>query len=135
VRGGAEAVALPSGLASGGIAYPLPGGELTSIEALAFTVTTAAGGGARQVLAQLVDALSVPVFTVAAPGTQAGGLTVRYSFAPDVPAFGSSGLGAMGGPFPRARWADNLELFVTVANTSAADTIFDGRLVVHQHER
>lgn len=135
MHGLAEAVALPSGLASAGISYPLPGGEVTSIEGLSFALTCAGGGGARQVVVQLQDALGVAVFANAAPGTHASGLTVVYSFGPNVAPFGSDTLGFMGASFPGLRYADNLTVVVQVVSAGGTDTLFDGRLLVCQYVR
>jgi hypothetical protein len=128
-------IALDAAAATAGLVYEFPGDSLFAIRSLAFKLTTAAGGGARQVIAELEDAFGAPVFAVAAPGTQAGGLTVEYSFAPLVPAFGSAALGAMGGPFAGSLLPQNMQVAITVAAAAAGDLIFDGRLLVHRLER
>jgi hypothetical protein len=133
--GPAEVVALPSGAASGGISYPLPGGEVTAIEALAFTLVCGAGVANRQVVASLEDGTGATVYAVAAPAVQAANSTVVYSFAPLVPSFGTAALGFMGGPFPGVRYADNMTLVVHVAAAQAGDSIVGGRLLVKQYQR
>lgn len=135
MQGSAESVAVPSGLASGGIAYPLPGGEVTRIEALAFKLVTDGNAANRQVVAGLRDQSGAFVYAVAAPAVQITGLTVVYSFGPEVPAFGTAALGFMGGPFPRVAYADNLELVVSVGAAQVGDKITEARLLVCQYER
>jgi hypothetical protein len=132
VYGPSQIVAIPAVSSPAGIAYDLPGGELTEIEGLCFTLHTSAGVANRQVVAQLKDGLGVDVFAVAAPAVQTAGTTVVYSFAPDVLSFGTLALGFMGGPFPRACSGDPLTVVVTVVNAQAGDAITNGRLVVKQ---
>lgn len=134
-RGEHRIVSLPGGLASAGIAYDFPGVIAFQVSSVAFEVVTAAGGGARQVVAGLRDASGADVFAVAAPATQAGGLTVVYSFSGWTPPFGSGALGRIGGPFLAAKLAENLTLFVAVAGTAGGDAITAGRLLVRQWPR
>lgn len=128
-----EVAALPEGAASTGIVYPLPGGEYTRLGALSFVLSTAAGGGNRQVIVQLVDGTGATVFAVAAPGVQAGGLTVGYSFAPLVPAAGSSALGFQTGPLAGGWLPTNVSVEVQVTSAAAGDVLTSGRLLVGQH--
>jgi len=127
--------------------YPFPGKPLTSVvtftppvlneyafRALAFQVVTAAGGGARQLILRILDPDGATLYGVAAPGTQAGGLTVEYSFAPLVVASGSSALGFQQAPLPGGRWPEHVGLSVTLSGNAAGDKITVGRLSVTQYE-
>lgn len=133
--GPSQFVALPVGPATAGIDYALPGGELTEIRALAFVLDTAGGGAARQVVVQLEDGTGEPVYAVAAPATQAGGLTVTYSFAPLVPMAGSAALGTITGPLLGYVSGDPSRLVVSVVSASAGDSLLSGRLTVCQYDR
>jgi hypothetical protein len=128
-------VAIPGALAAAGIAYPLPGVVKFKPLALSFVLVTAAGGGNRQVLAGLKDSSGAVVFAVAAPAVQAGGLTVVYSFSADTTAFGTAALGHMGAPFLDSEVPQNLDVFVTVTTTQAADALSGIRLLVKQWPR
>lgn len=125
-------VALPAGAASAGITYDVPGATLVQVEALAFVLTTAAGGAARQVIAQVRDALGATVYGVAAPATQAGGTTVVYSFAPLIPAGGSVAVQFMQAPFIGARLPQNMTILVFAVSAGAGDLILAPRLLVRQ---
>lgn len=128
----ARVVTLGTAPATAGLEHELTGEWRYRIGSFSFTLTTAGGGGVRQVFAQLVDATGTPVYTTPAPGTQASGNTVRYSFAGLVPAFGSTALGAMGGPFYDGPLPDNLTLRAVVASAGGADTITLGRVLLTQ---
>lgn len=125
-------VAAPAASAAAGVALALPGVVTFAVVSFAFKLHTAAGGGARQVVAKLVDATGAVLFAEAAPATQAGGLDVVYSFAPDTAAFGSSALGFMGGNFPGRRLPQNLTVEASVAGNAAGDLLEQVRLLVHQ---
>lgn len=112
--------------------FILPRIEWIEVTSLAVTLVTAAGGGARQLVVELEDGNGVPIFGVAAPGTQAGGLTVLYSFAPLVPAGGSSALGFQQAPFPGKRLPGNTRLVFTVSGNAAGDHFSTSRLAVHE---
>jgi len=131
-HGESRVVALNNALAGGGITYEFGGEWVYQVEAVCLTLTTAAGGGARFVTVLLIDSTGAVVYAVSAPNTQGGGLTVRYSFAPFVTAFGSASLGAMGAPFPSIDLPGNVSLQVGVASAEAGDAITDGRLIVKQ---
>lgn len=131
--GPSQVVAIPALVSGVGIAYDLPGGELTEVEGLCFTLVTSAGAGNRQVIARVQDGTGTDVFAVAAPAVQTATKTVVYSFAPDVLPFGTLALGFMGGPFPRVCSGDPLTVVVTVVNAQAGDAIHDGRLIVKQY--
>lgn len=128
-------IALPGALASAGVEYEFPGVVAFQIEAVTVTLHTVAGGAARQLTAKLLDSTGTPVYGVAAPGTQAGNLTVVYSFAPLLTAGGTSALGFQQAPFIGPRIAENLTLAVNVSGTSAADAITSARLLVRQWQR
>jgi hypothetical protein len=128
-------VALPGGLASAGLAYDFPGVVEFQVLSVSFKLVTAGGGGARQVLAGLKDSTGADVFSVAAPATQAGGLTVVYSFAGWTPGFGSGALGRIGGPFIASKIAENLTLVASVSGFGAGDVISAARLLVRQWPR
>lgn len=128
-----EVVSLPGGAAGSGVTYRLPGGERTRIGSLAFRVDCAGGGPDRQVVAQLFDGTDTPLFSAVAPGLQASGTGVAYSFAPLVPLFGSAALGFMGGPFPGGWLPPNIYVFIGIANIGVGDVITNGRLVVGQY--
>lgn len=128
-------IVLPGGLATAGIAYDFPGVVAFQLLAVSFAVTASGGGGARQVVAQLQDSTGAAVFGVAAPGTQASGQTVVYSFSGTTPPFGSGALGFMGSGFLDAKIAENLSLVVSVVSAGAPDTIFDARALVRQWPR
>jgi hypothetical protein len=83
----------------------------------------------------LEDSTGAVVFSVAAPATQAGGLTVVYSFSGWTPAAGSGALGRVVGPFIDATIAENLTLTVAVSGTSPADAISNARVLVKQWPR
>lgn len=102
------------------------------VRSVSFTLACAVNAAARQVLVSLLDSTGTPVFTVPAPATQGSGQTVRYSFAPLVPAFGSAALGAMGGPFDGGELPPNLDLAVHVGAAVAGDLVKLGRVVVLQ---
>ncbi len=131
-RGEGRIIALPRVLATAGLDYPIPGVVSVELTALAFTVTATGGGGARQVVVQLQDSTGATVYGVAAPGTQASGQTVEYSFAPGVVAFGSGALGFMGGPLPAGRLPENLDVVVQVVSAGGADTLFNARILWRQ---
>lgn len=118
-----------------GLAYDFPGVVKFQVLAVSFKLVTAAGGGARQVLAGLQDSTGADVFAVAAPATQAGGLTVVYSFSGWTPPFGSGALGRIGGPFIDARIAENLTFVASVSAAGGGDTISAARLLVRQWPR
>lgn len=132
MRGWPQAVALDNASGSAGLNYVFPGAVLVKLTSLAFKLTTAAGGGARQVIARLEDGTNVTAFAVAAPGTQAGGLTVTYSFAPLLTAGGSSALGFQQAPFVGGWLPENLTLLVGVTAAAAGDLVHDGRMLVSQ---
>jgi hypothetical protein len=128
-----QVVALPAVLGSAGLTFHLPAGAVSQIGSFCFTLVTDGNAANRQVVVEVVDGLKVPVFAVAAPAVQAASLTVVYSFAPLVPAFGTAALGAMGGPFiSRAAEADNLTVTVTVGAHQVGDKITGGRLLAKQ---
>jgi hypothetical protein len=131
-RGTLGVVGLGGALASAGLTYRLPLSVITKVQAFTFQLVTAGGGGNRQVVALLRDGFGVTVYAVPAPGVQAGGLTVVYSFGNLVTAFGTAALGFMGGPFPGGWLPENLELAAVVGNTDPADVITDARLLVRQ---
>lgn len=128
-------IAVPGALASAGITYPFPGVDYFKLLSVAFTLTTAAAGAARQVLVRLVDSTGADVFAAAAPATQAGGLAVVYSFSSNTTSFGSGALGHIGAPFLEARIPQNLTLKVTVTGTSGTDAISNARILVEQAKR
>lgn len=128
-------VALDDVAATAGIRYDLPGVRLFEVVSFAFKLHTAAGGAVRQVIAELLDSTGAVLFAEAAPGTQAGGLDVVYSFAPGVLAFGTSALGRMGGAYPGRLLPQNLTVAATVSGAAAGDELSQGRLLVHQVER
>ena len=132
MRGWPQAVALDSAAGTAGLTYVFPGAVLVKVTSLAFQVTTAAGGIARQVVVHLQDGTTFDCYGVAAPGTQAGGLTVTYSFAPLVPAGGSSALGFQQAPFADDWLPENMRVVVNVANAAAGDLIHSARMIVHQ---
>lgn len=129
---GPAVVALSPGLASAGTTFVFPRSERWRVRAVSFTLTTAAGGGARQVFAELHDPAGNPVFAVAAPATQAGGLTVRYSFANGVQAGGTAALGRLIESFFDGWLPDNISLVVVVTGTAAADQLSAGTVLVDQ---
>lgn len=133
-HGESRVIALPADTGTVGLTYDFPGVELFKLESVAFVVTTAAGGGARQVVVSLVDALGVAVFANAAPATQAGGTTVQYGFGPDVAAFGSAALGFIGGVFTGSRLPGNMTFRVQVVSAAAGDQVFNARLLVCQYD-
>lgn len=132
MRGKPRVIAIPSALAATGIEHKLTGEFLYVVVSLAVHLTTAAGGAARQLIAELVDASGALVFGVAAPGTQIGGIQCDYSFAPLCPANGSSALGFQQAPFVGGELPENLTVKLSVANTSPADRLSNARLVVAQ---
>lgn len=133
-RGEPRVIALPGDTGAAGLRYDFPGVETFRLESLAFAVTTAGGGGARQVVAQLEDSTGAPVFVNAAPGTQAGGLTVVYSFAPMTVAFGSGAAGFMGAAFVGGRLPGNMSISIQVVSASPGDLIFNARVLVCQYD-
>jgi hypothetical protein len=128
-------IALPGALGTAGITYDFPGVDYFAIKAVSFTVTTSGGGGARQILVQLRDSTGAAVFVNAAPGTQASGLTVTYSFSSDTPSFGSSALGVMGSSFIEGKIAENMTLSLFAVSAGAADIMFNARVLVEKWPR
>jgi hypothetical protein len=131
----ARLLALPGGSAGAGSVYNFPGVVRFNVRTVSFRVATAAGGTARQAVVQLVDAFGAAVFTVAAPATQAGALTVDYSFSAETQTFGSAALGAMGAGFLRGELPQNLTLLVSIFNAAGADSISNVRVLVSQIPR
>lgn len=127
-----DVIALGGGAASGGLAYDFPQAAEFKLYGLAFQLVTAAGGGNRQALVTVEDGTGVPVFRIAAPGVQAGGLTVVYSFANDSPTFGTAALGSIGGPLPRLWLPRSCSVAISVAGTAAGDALSDGRVLVRK---
>lgn len=127
-------IALDDALASAGISDRLAGAVRYTILSVSFKLVTAAGGGARQVVVKLLDATGAVVFAEAASVTQAGGLTVVYSFGGERASFGTAALGFVGGPFVGGRLPQNLTVAVAVTGTSGGDKLSQGRLLVHQLE-
>lgn len=131
-RGVLAVVNLGGAAGAAGLTYDLPLSVITELQAVTFTLTTAAGGGARQVVFEIRDGFGVTVYGIAAPGTQAGGLSVVYSFARDVTVYGSSALGFMGGPVPGGWLPENLSLLALVTGAAAGDLITNARMLVRQ---
>ncbi len=119
-------------LASAGLAYELPGVALFSIASFAFELVTDGNAANRQVVAGLKGSKGKVLFAEAAPAVQTASLTVQYSFAPEVIAFGTLALGFMGGAFVGRKLPQNLSVFVTVAAHQVGDKIVNAGLLVHQ---
>jgi hypothetical protein len=128
-----DVIDLGGAAGTAGLAHDFPLSTIVELHSLAFVVACAGGGAARQVVVELQDGRGTTVYGIAAPGTQASGQTVTYSFAPLVSAFGSGSLGFMGGPLPGGRLPFNMSLAVTLVGAGASDTITDATLLVRQY--
>lgn len=114
-------VGIPGDTGTNGITYKVPGSSALRVESLAFEVTTAGGGGNRQVVVQVQNDIGAARYAIAAPGLQAGGLAVVYSFGPDIPPFGTAALGFMGGPFVRGFLPAGSQIVLALAGAAAGD--------------
>lgn len=133
-RGEPRVIALPGNTGTNGLIYDFPGVEHFRLESLAFVLSTAGGGGNRQVVAQLEDATRAAVFANAAPAAQAGGLTVQYSFAPLTVAYGSGAAGFMGAAFVGGMLPGNMRISVQVVSANPGDMLFNARVLVCQYD-
>jgi hypothetical protein len=128
-------IALPDALGSQGLDYDLPGVCEFAVVSFAFELDASAAVANRQVIVTLRDSRGAILFGVAAPAVQTANTSVVYSFAPEVPLFGTLAAGIMGGPFPGGRLPQNLTVGVVVGAAGAGDLIAAARLLVHQYDQ
>lgn len=131
-HGSPKVYGVPGALASAGVSYGLPQASSFRIEAVTFRLVTVAGGGARQVTLRVNDGDGVTVYGVASSVTQAGGLTVDYSFGAGIREGGTAALGLVQGPFVGGRLPEHLTVAIAVSGTAAADALSNVRLLVVQ---
>jgi hypothetical protein len=127
-----DVIDLGGAAGTAGLVHVFPLSTVVALHSLAFHVKTAGGGGNRQAVVQLLDGRGVLAYGIAAPGVQAGGADVDYSFAPMVVAFGSAALGFMGGPLPGGKLPFNMSLAISVVSAGASDVITNTTLLVSQ---
>lgn len=133
LTGTPRVIAIADPPAGQGFVHAPAGAYSELLEAVSFQLVTAAGGGNRAPVLELLGFDGVPFLEAGSPFIQAGALTGQWTFAAGITEYGANGAARQGVPMPALLLDNTMSLELAVGAIAAGDRIHGIRLYVYQY--
>lgn len=134
LHGSNRVVSLPSPAAGAALTVTVPGAVQWEVAAVSFLFTASANAATRIPFVTFLDTTGTTFCKVNSAFNVTASNHSQVTFGLELASFGANNALSMGGPIPRMRLADGLQVQVSADAIDAADTITAARLFVCQYE-